>query len=188
MRILGPGDLRGLSAPLLSGVISTAVLLLAARPACAAGPEKVDFARQVRPILAENCFECHGPDPRGRKGKLRLDSREDVFGDRGGYRLVVPGHPEDSELIARIASDEPDEVMPPPESRRQLTKAQVELLTRWVAEGASWSEHWSFIPPRRPSVPDVSSHGWSGTRSIASCWRDSTGLGSSRRPKRTGSP
>jgi mono/diheme cytochrome c family protein len=126
----------------------------------AAGPGKVDFARQVRPILAESCFECHGPDPKGRKGDLRLDSRHDVFADRGGYRLVVPGNPEESELIARLVSDDPDEMMPPAKSKRRLSKAQVELMKRWVAEGADWSEHWSFSPPKRPDVPEVSNLGW----------------------------
>jgi hypothetical protein len=131
-----------------------------AASALAAGPQKIDFARQVRPVLTENCFECHGPDPKARKGDLRLDSREGVFADRGGYRVVVPGRPEDSELIARITSTEPDELMPPAHSRRKLTKDQVGLLERWVAEGAAWSEHWSFTPPRRPASPDVTAAGW----------------------------
>jgi mono/diheme cytochrome c family protein len=126
----------------------------------AAGPAKVDFARQVRPILAESCFECHGPDPAGRKGDLRLDSRGDVFADRGGYRLVVPGHPEESELIARITAAGSDEVMPPAHSRRKLTREQVELLARWVAEGAAWNEHWAFAPPPRHDPPGVANPGW----------------------------
>ena len=91
---------------------------------------------------------------------MRLDSREDVFADRGGYHLVVPGRPEESELIARIFSEEPDELMPPSTSRRRLTRAQAELLQRWVTEGASWSEHWSFVPPRRPEIPQLSKPGW----------------------------
>jgi hypothetical protein len=126
----------------------------------AAEPPRVDFARQVRPLLAENCFECHGPDPRGRKAELRLDTREGLFGDRNGYRLVVPANPEESELIARITSEEADERMPPADSRRSLTAAQVELLRRWVAEGAEWNEHWAFKPPARPAVPEVSDPAW----------------------------
>ena len=123
------------------GVIRCLVTILTASALCASwtasakAQGKVDFARQIRPILAENCFECHGPDERGRKGKLRLDSRDDVFADRDGHRVVVAGDPEESELIARITSDDPDEVMPPPKSRRQLTKPQIELLTRWVGRG-----------------------------------------------------
>src|SRR6185312_8229284 len=105
-------------------------IILPIGAARAAGPGPVDFARQVRPILAESCYECHGPDSKGRKGDLRLDSRTDAFADRGGYRLVVPGHPEESELIARIASQDPDEVMPPIKSRRKLAKDQIELLKR----------------------------------------------------------
>src|SRR3954447_323941 len=82
--------------------VLAAAILFNVGSATAAEPGRVDFARQIRPILAESCFECHGPDPKGRKGDLRLDSRDDVFADRGGYRLVVPGNPEESELVARI--------------------------------------------------------------------------------------
>src|SRR3954447_22780319 len=142
------------------GVVLAATCWLGPSPAPAAERGGVDFAREVRPILAENCFECHGPDPRGRKGDLRLDTRDGVFGDRGGYRLVVPGQPDESELIARVVSSDSDEVMPPPKSRRSLSPAQVERLRRWVAEGAAWEEHWSFSPPRRPDVPDVSRPDW----------------------------
>jgi hypothetical protein len=83
-----------------------------------------------------------------------------VFADRGGYRLVVPGQPGESELISRITSEEPDEVMPPASSRRRLSSAQVDLLKRWVAEGAGWSDHWSFVPAGRPRLPEVSNTGW----------------------------
>jgi hypothetical protein len=133
---------------------------VAAEPGKGQGSTKVDFARQVRPILAENCFECHGPDPRGRKGKLRLDRRDGLVADRGGYAVLVPDRPEESELIVRITSDSADEQMPPPDSRRSLTKEQIELLRRWVAEGAAWSEHWAFVPPVRPVLPAVSNPAW----------------------------
>src|SRR5262245_37274239 len=156
MAVLGPRRRLATAACCLGIILASAV----SGGARAAEPGRVDFARQVRPILAETCYECHGPDPKGRKADLRLDSRADVFGDRGGYRLVVPGRPADSELIARLRSDDPEEVMPPAKSRRRLTKPQVGLLERWVAEGADWSEHWSFVPPRRPAVPTVSSPGW----------------------------
>jgi hypothetical protein len=141
---------------------SAVVLTLAAQLSLARGaePARVDFARQIRPILAEHCFECHGPDPKGRKGDLRLDARDEVLGDRGGNRLVVPGNPDESELIARVTSTDPDEIMPPPKSRRALSPAQVDLLKRWVAEGASWADHWSFTPPERPALPEVSNPGW----------------------------
>jgi hypothetical protein len=130
----------------------------AAEPATA--PARVDFARQIRPILVENCFECHGPDPRGRKGNLRLDTRESLLADRGGYAVVVPAQPEESELIQRLIAESPDEVMPPPRSRRSLTPAQVDLLKRWVAEGAAWGEHWAFAPIARPAIPEVSHPEW----------------------------
>jgi hypothetical protein len=153
-RLRRPDDLRRLPALLAAAVA------LHIGTAGASEPGRVDFARQVRPILAESCFECHGPDPKGRKGDLRLDSRADAFADRGGYCAVVPGHPEESELIARITSGDPEELMPPAHSRRKLTRDQVALLRRWVAEGAAWSDHWSFTPPRRPEVPGVTDHGW----------------------------
>ncbi len=142
-------------------VMTTAVTILCV-PAQAAGPTRapVDFARQVRPILAENCFECHGPDPRGRKGKLRVDIREGLLADRGGYAVVVPNRPEESELISRITAESPDELMPPHDSRRSLTKQQVELLERWVAEGAVWTEHWAFSPPLRPAIPKSAGSRW----------------------------
>jgi mono/diheme cytochrome c family protein len=143
-----------------SGAVLTAALLCWSWSTKAAAPAKVDFARQVRPILAENCFECHGPEPKGRKADLRLDSREAVFADRGGYHVVVPGGPDESEMILRVSAEEPDEIMPPLKSKRHLTKAQIDLLKRWVAEGASWSDHWSFIPPVRPALPEVSDASW----------------------------
>jgi hypothetical protein len=149
------------------GVLLAAVALMlaglpagAVEPASAPAPGKVDFARQIRPILAENCFECHGPEPRGRKGKLRLDDRESQLRDRGGYAVVVPNRPDESELIRRIRAETPDERMPPPDSRRALTPGQVELLERWVAEGAVWSEHWAYAPVVRPAIPAVRRPGW----------------------------
>jgi hypothetical protein len=104
----------------------------------------VDFNRDVLPILSDKCFLCHGPDAKTRKAELRLDRKEDAL------REVVPGKSAESELILRIASDNPEERMPPPKSGRSLTPAQVETMRRWVDEGAVWAKHWSFEPPRRP--------------------------------------
>src|SRR3954447_23056778 len=98
-----------------------------------AGP--VDYDREVRPILAENCYACHGPDGNVRKADLRLDRKEDVFRERPGGAAVVPGDAEASELVRRLTEADPELLMPPPKSGKALTVAQVETLRRWVAEG-----------------------------------------------------
>jgi len=116
-------------------------------------PPRVDFAREVRPILADRCFACHGPDAERRKADLRLDTP-------AGARALVPGEPDASELYRRIASADPDERMPPPDSGKSLAPEEIEVLRRWIAEGAEWTEHWSFVPPRRPSLPAVARSGW----------------------------
>jgi mono/diheme cytochrome c family protein len=109
-----------------------------------AGGEKVSYNRDIRPILSDNCFSCHGPDEHGRKADLRLDTRDGAFS--GETVAVVAGKPDESELIARILTPDPDDLMPPPESHKKLTPAQIELLSRWVEEGAEYEEHWAFLP------------------------------------------
>lgn len=109
-----------------------------------AGGEKVSYNRDIRPILSDNCFSCHGPDEHGRKADLRLDTRDGAFS--GETVVVVAGKPDESELIARILTPDPDDLMPPPESHKKLTPAQIELLSRWVEEGAEYEEHWAFLP------------------------------------------
>ncbi len=123
-------------------------------------PAPVVFNRDIRPLLSDNCFNCHGPDNSRRKANLRLDQKAAVFGDRGGYRVIVPGKPDESELLARVLSKDPREIMPPPKSGHQLTATQKALLRRWVAEGAPWQEHWSFVPPARPPLPPVQFKQW----------------------------
>lgn len=116
----------------------------------------LDYNRDVRSILAENCYQCHGQDPGTREGKLRLDTRE-------GQRkegVIVAGQPEASELILRILSPHDDERMPPLESHRTLSDAQKETLRRWIAEGAPFAEHWAFTAPVRPALPDVKNREW----------------------------
>ena len=120
--------------------------LLAALPAFGA---KVDYNEDVRPILSENCFYCHGPDANKRKAKLRLDVRDAAL----EKKAFVPGDAGASELIKRLASTDSDEVMPPPDSHRTLTAAQKEILKRWIAEGAEYKEHWAFVTPVRPALP-----------------------------------
>ncbi|OAI46598.1 hypothetical protein AYO44_11085 [Planctomycetaceae bacterium SCGC AG-212-F19] len=128
-------------------------LLLAAASSLHAA-EGVDFQRDIRPILSDNCFKCHGPDESTRKGKLRLDGRDHAIkAGRSGAIAVVPGKPEASELLKRITTADADEVMPPPDTGKKLTPKQVDLLRRWIAAGATYQQHWAFIAPQRPSLP-----------------------------------
>ena len=117
--------------------------------------EPVDFNRDIRPLLANNCFACHGPDEAKREAELRLDRRDAALAELPtGSRAIVPQDIEASELVARIASDDPDLRMPPADSGKSLTPAQIELFTRWVAQGAEYALHWSLVPPRRPMLPE----------------------------------
>ena len=116
----------------------------------------IDFNRQIRPILSENCFACHGPDEKQRKAKLRLDTRTGAFAKlRGGGFAIVPGKASESDLVARTSSHEPSEMMPPPKSRKKLKPEEIALLKQWVDQGAPWSSHWAFVPPIRPKLPKV---------------------------------
>jgi len=129
------------------------LLLLLSFVSLEAADRKVSFSREIRPILSENCIACHGPDDKGRKGELRLDDEQDAKRDRDGERVIVPGDPEKSLLIARILSKDPDEVMPPPKQHKTIPAAQVELLRTWIRQGAPWGRHWAYEPVVRPSVP-----------------------------------
>ena len=120
--------------------------LLVSVPTTAYG--QVDFARDVLPILSDKCFHCHGPDEAGRKGKLRLDTKDGALRERNGLAAVVPGKSGESELIRRITSKDADEVMPPPSANRTLTPKQIETLKAWVDGGAKWGKHWAFEPVR----------------------------------------
>lgn len=121
---------------------------------------QVVFNRDIRPILADACFHCHGPDPGSRKAGLRLDTREGLFGGRDGTVPVVPGKPQVGSLLLRIRSTDPDEVMPPPEAHRQLKPAEVERIERWIAQGALWQPHWSLVAAQRPVPPLVRRGDW----------------------------
>ncbi len=112
-------------------------------------PDAIDFNRDIRPILSENCYQCHGLDKKERKADLRLDDRDSAV----ELKTIVPGNPEESELVARIFSEEPDEVMPPPKSRKSLTLDQRQKLKQWIAEGAVYKGHWAYEVPVRPKAP-----------------------------------
>lgn len=130
-------------------------------PAAVDADEAIDFSREIRPILAEHCLHCHGPDAKKRKADLRLDELASAIAQRGGLQAIAPGKPERSTLLERVQSDDPDVQMPPADAgQRRLTPGEIDLLRRWIAQGAKWSEHWSFVVPRRPSLPTVRDDTW----------------------------
>jgi hypothetical protein len=123
---------------------------------------KVDFNFQIRPILSDKCFHCHGPDPRNRKAGLRLDIKEGAFGTtKSGARAVVAGDLEMSELYQRITAMDESERMPPKTLGRSLSSQEISLLKQWIEQGASWQTHWAFLPPKKVIVPRVKQEHWS---------------------------
>lgn len=138
--------------------ISVWLLVVAMSPSLLA--EELSFNRDIRPILSENCFQCHGQDPQHREADLRLDVREEAIKDLGGYRAIVPGKPESSELVARLIAHDPDKKMPPPASNRLVTKEQIETIRRWIEEGASYQIHWAYLPPQKSKLPEVQNPSW----------------------------
>ncbi|HWA99494.1 MAG TPA: DUF1549 domain-containing protein, partial [Pirellulales bacterium] len=131
--------------------------LLAALPAAAA--TKLEYNRDVRPILSEQCFACHGPDSAARKADLRLDRRDAVV-ESG---IIVPGDPDNSELIARVSTSDPKLLMPPKDSHKKLSPADKQTLRRWIAEGAEYQPHWAYIAPQRAEPPKVKNPKWART-------------------------
>src|SRR5580700_236001 len=120
-----------------------------------AAPVVIEFNRDVRPILADRCFACHGPDKNKRKANLRLDTREGLLGTAGKAGVVAPGKPDDSELWRRVSSESSDERMPPPAFAKGLSDADRLILRRWIEQGAKWEGHWAFLPIARPQPPAV---------------------------------
>jgi hypothetical protein len=138
-----------------------AAVVVAALVANASGADQtVSFNRDIRPILAKNCFACHGPDQGARKAELRLDTAEGATADLGGRRALVPGEADESELVSRIESDDPETVMPPPDSGYELSAEEKGLLRRWIAEGAEYNVHWSFTRPEKGELPTVGQKDW----------------------------
>lgn len=117
--------------------------------------DEIRFSRDVLPILAENCFACHGFDSTAREADLRLDTRDGAIGDESGHGVVVPGDPEASELMSRVRTDDPDLVMPPVDTGKRLTEQQLEILSRWISQGATYESHWAFTPPHAEMPPEV---------------------------------
>jgi hypothetical protein len=138
-----------------------AAACITAGPAPAAAPAaprpRISFNNDIRPILSDNCFACHGPDSANRQAGLRLDTAEQATAElESGSRAIVPEDVAASELVARIISDDPDSVMPPPEAKiGRLTAEQVDLLKQWIAEGAKYEPHWAFVAPVKPEATDA---------------------------------
>ena len=133
-------------------VIIIAIALVPGAPAEAEIPEAVQFNRDVLPILSDHCFKCHGPDERQRKTKQRFDIRAGV--ERAVSKgFLVPGKPQESELIERLTTDDQDEVMPPPSQKSRPSPGDVAILRRWIEQGAKWQDHWAFVAPTRPELP-----------------------------------
>lgn len=145
--------MRRFSSRLISQCVLVACLFVMALHKLHA--DEVDFNRDVRPILADNCYECHGPDEESRQADLRLDRLDDAL-----TSVIVPGNPNASDLLDRLLSKDPDEVMPPPESKRRPTTKQIETLRKWIEQGAKHEKHWAFVAPNRPDVPKVAQAAW----------------------------
>ena len=130
---------------------------------CANGQETVDFQRHIRELLSDRCFTCHGPDGEAREAELRLDLKDHAFRESQsgtGLRLVEPGDPKRSELFLRITAEDADARMPPVDSNLKLSPDEVSLIRRWIEQGATWSEHWSFTPARGVGLPEVKQKDW----------------------------
>ena len=149
-----------------SGCWATVVVVLAVVPwlTIDAHGEGPSFTRDIKGILSNRCVRCHGPDAEDRHGGgddgLRLDTFAGATVDLGGHAAIVPGKPDESELIARITSTDPDLVMPPPEAGERLSEKQVDILKRWIVAGAMYEPHWAYVPPQGPPVPAVKNTAW----------------------------
>lgn len=120
--------------------------------------QRVDFNRQIRPILSEICYHCHDPDAENRDTDLRLDTFDGATADLGEYAAIVPGDADESEILTRLISEDPDERMPPHDSGKEVSAEQIKLLRKWIDESADWPTHWSFVPPERAPVPQGIDH------------------------------
>ncbi|MCH9022520.1 MAG: DUF1549 domain-containing protein [Planctomycetes bacterium] len=139
-------------------------VVLAGQPVMAGAdavlPDKIDFDRDIRPVLSDRCFKCHGPDENARKSDLRLDTKQGAFAKLSDHYAIVPGKPLESELYRRITASDPDDRMPHADSGLSLSDYEIQLIRRWIEQGAQWKTHWSFSKPDRPVLPKVSDPDW----------------------------
>jgi hypothetical protein len=148
------------TADIARSILSVTVGVMVAGVSASAEPLEIDFNRDVRPILSDRCYACHGPDEHSREADLRLDQRESALGSNEEGAAIVPGKPDSSELTARINSDDPDAVMPPPELNKPLSPEEKQILVRWIAEGAKYERHWAFTPPHREPLTVIRQKDW----------------------------
>jgi mono/diheme cytochrome c family protein len=155
---------RGRRLAVAAAIVSSGLAAAGApRPAVRAqgtpapAPAPISFNREIRPILANNCFACHGPDEKTRETKFHFDTQEGMFLKRG---VIEPGNAAESLLVEKITDPNPKDRMPPPDSGHSLTPKQIDLLRRWIDEGAKWDTHWAYVAPKRPELPDVSASSW----------------------------
>jgi hypothetical protein len=155
--------------PSMPRLLFSSITLLASATVFAADG-KLKFNTDIRPILSNSCFQCHGPDEKKREADLRLDTFEGATADLGGYSAIAPGKPDKSALIERIVTHDRDEVMPPPKSKKPaITEQELATLKRWISEGAEYEGHWAFLPLRTTAVPATPGarngvDAWIGTR------------------------
>ncbi len=141
--------------------ITLAALVWLTAANVAADEPSVDFNRDIRSILSDNCFKCHGPDAKKRQAGLRFDLRESALGERkSGKRAIIAGEPDHSELVRRITAADESDRMPPLDSGKSLSPGEIELLTEWIRQGAVYARHWSYTPPERPELPDTGKSTW----------------------------
>lgn len=144
----------------LRAVTSMSVLLIYPNVASAGSENNISFNRDVRPILSEHCYACHGPDENTRRADLRLDTEEGALADLDGKQAVVPGQPQESELFRRITAEKKRHLMPPPKFGKPLSAEQIDVLRSWIAGGAHWEGHWAFVAPKRHPLPKVDDESW----------------------------
>ncbi len=146
--------------PLSRCATLAASLVLAHFASFQAAAAKVDFNQEIRPLLSANCFFCHGPDEKKREAQLRLDIEEGLFAERKGGAAVVKGKPDASPLFQRLIVSNHDDLMPPPETNKKLTPVEIETIRRWIEEGAEFSGHWAYLPPKRSPLPAIKNTDW----------------------------
>lgn len=156
IQAFGLGNGRGMRISLLLFVL----LIFSTTLSPAHAGEKIDFNRQIRPLLFGSCATCHGPDQDERKADLRLDTVDGSRKDLGGYAAVVPGNPSKSELIRRITTDDEDDLMPPKDKGRRFNAKEIATLKKWIEQGGDYAGHWSYQKPKRPEVPVVANPDW----------------------------
>ncbi len=146
--------------PFRSLLLAAAIAWLIASVHLVEADDTVDFNRDIRPLFSGNCLVCHGPDEDSRAADLRLDTQAGSQEDLGGYSAIVPGDPDASEIIARLTTDDADMRMPPEGKGRAFTPSDIELIRRWIDQGAHYAKHWSYVKPERPPLPAVTDERW----------------------------